>query len=399
MSNFLLANEPVLRLAAFFGIFLAVASWEVLAPRRKLNFTRTRRWPSNLGIVALNTLILRLVFPAAAVGVAVLAQAKGFGLFNSFPVPYAVAVVVSVIALDLIIYLQHVLVHAVPALWRLHRMHHADLDYDVTTGARFHPIEIVLSMLIKLASVSALGAPPVAVLIFEVLLNATAMFNHGNVRLPRGIDRLLRLVVVTPDMHRVHHSVIVDETNSNFGFNLPWWDRLFGTYRDQPALGHEGMTIGIEQFRTSADLRLDRMLIQPLRGETGDYPITRPLDERWSIDDVQARLQEGRTMQIFDVRTRADYDGASGHIERALNVPLEELDALLGELVPFKRVPIAIFCTTDKRSTKVAQRLQAEGFSDVHVVTGGMTAWRAAGLPTSFTSTEPETTRQQRNAP
>ena len=181
--------------------------------------------------------------------------------------------VASVVILDLAIYLQHVLFHAVPALWRLHRMHHADLEFDVTTGVRFHPIEIMLSMLIKLAVVGALGAPPLSVLIFEVLLNATSMFNHGNVRIPLAIDRVLRWLVVTPDMHRVHHSILARETNSNFGFNLPWWDRLFGTYRAQPAAGHEAMTIGIEQFRDPRELRLDRMLLQPFRGDAGRYPL------------------------------------------------------------------------------------------------------------------------------
>jgi len=207
--------------------------------------------------------------------VAVLAQSRGWGVFNAFSVPPLVAIIASVVIMDLAIYLQHVLFHAVPGLWRLHRMHHADLDYDVTTGARFHTLEIILSMLIKLAVLSAIGAPPVAVIIFEVLLNATAMFNHGNVRLPLGLDRWLRLLVVTPDMHRVHHSVIVRETNSNFGFSLPWWDRLFGTYKAQPEAGHEGMNIGIEQFREPADLRLDQMLIQPFRGRTGNYAINR----------------------------------------------------------------------------------------------------------------------------
>ena len=189
--------------------------------------------------------------------------------------PAWVAVPVSVILLDLAIYLQHVLFHAVPALWRLHRMHHADLEFDVTTGVRFHPVEILLSMLIKLGVITALGAPAVAVLLFEVLLNATSMFNHGNVRLPRRLDGVLRWLVVTPEMHRVHHSIAPRETNSNFGFNLPWWDRLFGTYRAEPAAGHEGMTIGIEQFRDPRELRLDRMLLQPLRGDTRLYPLGR----------------------------------------------------------------------------------------------------------------------------
>jgi len=273
MADFILNNEPVMRLSFFIGIFAVMAVWEVLAPRRKLQYGRLRRWPSNLGIVVLNTLLLRLLFPAAAVGVALLADRGGWGLFHYYDLPFWVAAPAAIILLDLVIYLQHVLFHAAPLLWRLHRMHHTDLDYDLTTGARFHPVEIILSMLIKLAFVAALGAPPAAVVIFEILLNATAMFNHSNIRLPRPADRLLRWIVVTPDMHRVHHSVIIDETNSNFGFNLPWWDRLFGTYRDQPRAGHEGMTIGLNMFRDPADLHLQRMLIQPLIGPAGDYTI------------------------------------------------------------------------------------------------------------------------------
>lgn len=276
MWEFAKANEPVIRMSAFLGIFAVMAVWEVIAPRRKSLFSRLRRWPNNLGIVVFNTVVLRLLFPAAAIGMALAAEANGWGLFNTLALPTGLAVILTVVVMDLAIYLQHVLVHAVPALWRLHRMHHTDLDYDVTTGARFHPIEIIISMTLKLMVVGALGAPALAVLIFEVILNATAMFNHANVRIAKGVDRLLRLVVVTPDMHRVHHSVIPEETNSNFGFSLPWWDRLFGTYRDQPAAGHEGMTIGIEQFREGRDLRLDRMLIQPFLGNAGDYAINGP---------------------------------------------------------------------------------------------------------------------------
>jgi sterol desaturase/sphingolipid hydroxylase (fatty acid hydroxylase superfamily) len=218
--------------------------------------------------------------PVLAVGFALLAEARGWGLLNAFEVAFALALPVSLLALDLAIYLQHVLFHAVPALWRLHRVHHADLEFDVTTGLRFHPIEILLSMGIKLAVVAALGPPAIAVLVFEVLLNATSMFNHGNVRIALGLDRILRWIVVTPDMHRVHHSIHANETNSNFGFNLPWWDRLLGTYRAQPRDGHEGMTIGIEQFRTPRELWLDRLLIQPLRGPASGYPINRQTDAK-----------------------------------------------------------------------------------------------------------------------
>lgn len=273
MPGAISAYEPVIRLAAFAGVFIAMAVWEFIGPRRKQAIGRGRRWPNNLGVVVVNTLLLRILFPTTAVGLALLAEARGFGLFNVSALPVWVGLLASVVILDLAIYLQHVLFHAVPALWRLHRMHHADLEFDVTTGLRFHPVEILLSMLIKFAVVAALGAPALAVLIFEVLLNATSMFNHGNVRLPLGIDRVLRWIVVTPDMHRVHHSILARETNSNFGFNLPWWDRLFGTYRAQPAAGHEAMTIGIEQFRAPRELRLDRMLVQPLRGDTGPYPL------------------------------------------------------------------------------------------------------------------------------
>ncbi len=273
MRDALFAYEPFIRLAAFGGVFIVMAAWELVVPRRKQAIGRGWRWPNNLGVVVVDTLLVRILFPTTAVGVALLAEARGFGLFNVIGFPAWVGVVASVAILDLAIYLQHVLFHAVPALWRLHRMHHADLEFDVTTGLRFHPIEILLSMLIKFVVVAALGAPALSVLIFEVLLNATSMFNHGNVRIPSGIDRVLRWIVVTPDMHRVHHSIVARETNSNFGFNLSWWDRLFGTYRPQPAVGHEGMTIGIEQFREPRELGLDRMLVQPFRGEASTYPL------------------------------------------------------------------------------------------------------------------------------
>jgi sterol desaturase/sphingolipid hydroxylase (fatty acid hydroxylase superfamily) len=261
----LLGFEPAIRIAAFAGVFAAMALWERRAPRRPLTIGRRTRWPSNLGIVALDTLVLRLLFPTAAVGIALLGEAAGWGLLHQLGISGWPAVLLAFVALDLAVYLQHVLFHAVPVLWRLHRMHHADLDFDVTTGVRFHPVEIVISMGWKLAIVVALGAPASAVLAFEVLLNATAMFNHGNVRIPERLDRWLRRLVVTPDMHRVHHSIVPAETNSNFGFNLPWWDRLLGTYRAQPAAGHAAMTIGLEAFRDPAELRLDRMLLQPFR--------------------------------------------------------------------------------------------------------------------------------------
>lgn len=273
MPETILAAEPTIRLAAFLGVLVAMALWEVAAPRRRRDIPRVIRWANNIALVVLDTVILRLSFPILAVGLAVIAEERGWGLFNNIGAPAWVAIVASMLLLDLAIYLQHVLFHAVPGLWRLHRMHHADLDFDATTGLRFHPVEILISMGIKLAVVAALGPPAVAVLLFEVILNATALFNHANINLPRPVDRILRLFVVTPDMHRVHHSVDPRETNSNYGFNLPFWDRLLGTYVAQPAKGHEAMEIGIEQFRTRRDLWLDRMLVQPLRGPASGHAL------------------------------------------------------------------------------------------------------------------------------
>jgi sterol desaturase/sphingolipid hydroxylase (fatty acid hydroxylase superfamily) len=257
--------ELLLRVGSAAPLFAALATWELLAPRRRLAIGRTQRWPSNLGIVALDALLVRLLVPTAVVGVALYAAGQGYGLFNLLQLRLSVGFVLGFLLLDLVIWAQHVAFHHIPWLWRLHRMHHADLDVDVTTGLRFHPFEILISLAIKMAVVLAFGIPPVAVLAFEVVLNATSMFNHSNVRMPRSLDRIVRLVVVTPDMHRVHHSAERSETNSNFGFNLPWWDRLFGTYRVAPQVGHERMTVGLPDFRDPAELRLDRLLTQPFR--------------------------------------------------------------------------------------------------------------------------------------
>jgi sterol desaturase/sphingolipid hydroxylase (fatty acid hydroxylase superfamily) len=266
VSEIILKFEAYIRLGFFFGVFGVVALSELLAPRRKLTTSKSARWVVNCGIVFIDTVAVRLLFSAGAVGFAFLAQDRGWGLLNMLAAPFWLKVVAGAIALDFIIYMQHVIFHFIPLLWRLHMMHHADLDYDVTTGTRFHPVEILISMFIKIGAIFFLGAAPVAVLIFEVLLNATAMFNHGNIRIPVAVDSVLRLFVVTPDMHRVHHSVIIKEFNSNFGFNLPIWDRLFGTYRAQPMKGHEGMTIGLSWFRDPAKLGLGSLLLMPFRG-------------------------------------------------------------------------------------------------------------------------------------
>jgi len=281
MLQAILQNELTIRLGAFFGVLVAVALAEITFPRRRLTVSKPRRWASNLGIVFVNSALVRVLLPITAAGFAVLAASRGWGVFNNFAAPVWFAVPASVVILDFAIYLQHVMFHAVPALWRLHRMHHADLDFDVTTGARFHPIEILLSMLIKFAAIAVIGAPAVAVIIFEVLLNATAMFNHGNLRLPAGFDRVLRLFIVTPDMHRVHHSIEDHETNSNFGFNLSLWDRVFGTYKAHPDAGHEAMIIGIRDYRApKIATDLPGMLILPFLGRVTGYAINRRSWER-----------------------------------------------------------------------------------------------------------------------
>jgi sterol desaturase/sphingolipid hydroxylase (fatty acid hydroxylase superfamily) len=276
MNDFILNHEPGIRLACFLGIFAVMAVWELLAPRRVLSQSKRQRWLNNLGLAVFNTALLRLVFPLAAVGMATTAELNDWGLFNRVAAPGWLTLPASVVILDGAIYLQHVMFHAVPLFWRLHRVHHADLDFDVTTGSRFHPVEILLSMLIKFAVIVLLGPPVVAVVVFEVLLNASSMFNHSNVRLTAPLDVLLRWLIVTPDMHRVHHSHLDHETNSNFGFNLSIWDRVFETYRNQPQEGHEGMVIGIDTFRDAAHcVTLRGMLGMPLLGKLGDYAINR----------------------------------------------------------------------------------------------------------------------------
>ena len=269
--DFLISYEAQLRLGAFLAAFSALAVWEIVAPRRKLLMPKGRRWLANLAILIVNTVAVRAIAPAAAVGIALFAEGRGIGLLHGFDLPLPVEILLAVLALDLAIYLQHVMFHAVPLLWRLHRVHHADLDFDVTTGTRFHPIEMLLSLALKAAAIFLIGAPVFAVLIFEIALNLTAMFNHSNIRIPKAADAVLRLFVVTPDMHRVHHSLHGDETNRNFGFNFPWWDRIFGTYRDQPRAGHEQMVIGIPSFRDPRRcITLRGILAMPFVAERGE---------------------------------------------------------------------------------------------------------------------------------
>ena len=262
------SHEALIRLSAFIASFTLLVFAERRAPRRRRTFALRQRWAGNLGLVAVDTIVLRAVPGISAVGVAALAHAQGWGLLGAIvSLPTWLDVVVSVIVLDLAIYFQHRLFHAVPALWRLHRVHHTDPELDVTTGVRFHPAEMLLSLGFKAVVIAGLGPPVAAVVLFEVLLNAGSLFSHANLRLPGPVDGLLRALLVTPDMHRVHHSSDPVETDSNFGFTLSWWDRLFGTYRAQPRAGHDAMTIGVEGFAAHAVLGLHRLLIQPLLKE------------------------------------------------------------------------------------------------------------------------------------
>ena len=270
------ADVSMIRLGYFVGILLGMAVLERIFPRRKRLVPTSIRWVNNLALVFVNSALMRLLIPVSLIWFADHAALQNWGLFNLLDVPYWVGFIISLILLDVGMYFQHRLFHAVPVLWRLHRLHHADLDFDVTTGLRFHPIEILLSMGIKFALVAALGAPAAAVLVFEVVLNGMSLFNHANMKMPAGLDGFLRIFVVTPDVHRVHHSINSLETNSNFGFNLSCWDHLFGTYRAQPEAGHEGMTIGLEPFRETRDLRLDRMLWQPFRSNSAPQ---RPMEQ------------------------------------------------------------------------------------------------------------------------
>ncbi|WP_187967950.1 sterol desaturase family protein [Aquibium microcysteis] len=263
-------SEAAIRLTAFLSIFAAMAAFELWSPRLERAEMRgalkSRRWFTNLAMVVLSSVLVRILFPAAAVGAALWAETRQLGLFRWVGVDPVIAGLLGFVILDLAVWLEHWASHRIPILWRIHRMHHADTGFDLTTALRFHPLEIVLSMVWKAAVVVALGVPVAAVLVFEIVLNGMAMFNHANARLPAGLDRVLRRFVVTPDMHRVHHSSIPAETDSNYGFNFPFWDRIFGTYNDQPQLGHDGMEIGLREFRDGSTADLRWALVLPFRG-------------------------------------------------------------------------------------------------------------------------------------
>ncbi len=270
-STFLLENEPNIRLIAFLSIFTFIAVSELIIPKRTLRINKARRWINNLSLIFFNTLVLRLIIPFTAIMVASLCQDKGLGLFNLIQIPLWLSTLCSFLLLDLMIYTQHVIFHLVPLFWQLHKVHHSDLDYDLTMASRFHTLEIVLSLLIRCFFITLLGAPVVAVIIFEIILNGAAMFNHGNIALPKKVDTVLRWFIVTPDMHFVHHSIEKDEYNRNFGFNLPWWDRLFNTYKAEPKLGQQKMEIGLKSYPLDNPvISFGRMLMLPFERKSND---------------------------------------------------------------------------------------------------------------------------------
>lgn len=266
MTYYLFTHENLFRILSFITMLVVMGIWESAAPRRLASVSRVLRWKNNLALVVFNTLAVKIIFPLSAAGLSLQLVKHDIGLINYWHLTGFWIIAISVVILDLAIYLQHRLFHIIPLFWRFHKVHHADLDYDVTTGLRFHTVEIILSMLIKFAVIFILGIPAVAVIIFEIILNAMSMFNHSNIKLPLKLDAVLRCFLVTPDMHRIHHSVISNETNSNFGFNLPLWDRIFFTYIAQPRLGHTNMTIGLSRYRDIIQVQtIWGILILPFR--------------------------------------------------------------------------------------------------------------------------------------
>ncbi len=275
-----LDHEKYIRLYWFLGTFALMAFWEFRGARRKEKIPRKERWPHNLALTVLNALVLRMLFPAAAIGAAYLAQSQQFGLFNWVEVPALFSVLFTLVVMDWVVYYQHRAFHAFPLFWKFHRMHHTDLEVDVTTGLRFHTVEMAASMLVKSFFVLLLGAPAFGVFIFELVLNVSSLFSHSNVRMPDWLDRALRFLVVTPDMHRVHHSILPAETNSDFGFIFSLWDRLLGTYRAQPKEGHEKMKVGLDVFHDEKYLPVLMLLEQPFLDKGGKFAWNNPLKEK-----------------------------------------------------------------------------------------------------------------------
>lgn len=275
MKELFFEYETVIRLGSFLGLFALFALWEIASPRRKLLELRRFRWINNFGLIIISSVLVRFIFPTAAVGIALLVEENHWGFLYSFGLPFPVHFFAAFILMDLSLYFQHIMFHALPLFWRFHRVHHSDLDCDITTGLRFHPFEMVISILIKFVTIASIGAPVIAVVIFEIILNAAAMFTHSNIKMTKSIESLLRWFIVTPDMHRIHHSLNVYETNNNFGFFISIWDRFFGTYLKQPEKGHENMQIGLKNFRKGRWQDLRWLIYLPFVSRLDDYAINK----------------------------------------------------------------------------------------------------------------------------
>lgn len=334
--------EILIRLSAFVSVFSCMAVWEYWTPCRQLLRPRRERWLTNLSLTSLNSIVVWVTVGSIAYTGALFAAERGVGLLHWISPPPWVAVVVTLLGLDFAIYLQHVLFHAVPVLWRLHRVHHADLDIDATTGLRFHPIEIFLSLGLKMTVVALLGAVPWVVVTFEILLNASSVFNHSNVAIAERVDTWLRWFIVTPDMHRVHHSTRGEETDSNFGFSFSWWDRICGTYRAQPVLGHLHMNIGLSEYLSP--FNFGQLLLLPFQGKSGRFSFFQPRQPptRISPQELQALLGQEKSPLVLDVRDRDEFIAERGHIADAVLCPLPELDTQLDDLAVHRTRPVII---------------------------------------------------------
>lgn len=275
MQELFFQYESYIRLGSFLGIFALLTAWEISSPKRELLQLRRFRWFGNIGLIVISSVLIRFLIPTAAVGVALHVEQDQVGFLNHYDMPFFVQFFIAFVLMDLAIYFQHVIFHALPMFWRFHRVHHSDLDCDITTGIRFHPFEMIISILFKFLVIISIGAPVLAVVVFEVVLNAASMFTHSNIKIPQSIERMVRLILVTPDMHRIHHSINENETNSNFGFFISTWDRIFGTYIKEPALGHENMQIGLQGFREPKWQNLRWLIYLPFVSRIDDYAINK----------------------------------------------------------------------------------------------------------------------------
>lgn len=280
MKEVFFEYESYIRLGSFLAIFALLTIWEISSPKRKLLQLRYFRWFCNIGLITISSILVRFIIPTAAVGIALHVEQEQLGFLNLYELPFIVKFILAFVLMDLAIYFQHVMFHALPLFWRFHRVHHSDLDCDITTGLRFHPFEMIISIIFKFLIITSIGAPVLAVVFFEIILNAASMFTHSNIKIPSVIESMVRWFIVTPDMHRIHHSIKENETNSNFGFFISIWDRLLGTYIHEPAQGHVNMQIGLRKFREPKWQNLRWLIYLPFVDKISGYSINKRQTEK-----------------------------------------------------------------------------------------------------------------------